>query len=141
MKSLILGPIIILCLFVVAQQALACSCELPVKGQTIEQQINEAKNEAEAVFTGEVLSVTEVSELTLSVRLRVKVRWKGIHTSEATVLTGIGSGDCGFPFVADSSYLIYADRSREGELSTNICHRTKDEAAAESEIAILNEID
>src|SRR6266849_1378661 len=46
--------------------------------------------------------------------------------TELVVNTGSGGGDCGYPFVVGSSYLVYAS-SYKGRLSTGICSGTKPE--------------
>ena len=46
---------------------------------------------------------------------------------EAVVYTGSGNGDCGYPFVVGTSYLVYAGAGRDGRLSTGTCSGTKPE--------------
>ncbi len=46
---------------------------------------------------------------------------------EAVVFTGSGGGDCGYPFVAGTSYLVYAFNNN-GRLMTGICGETAPEA-------------
>jgi hypothetical protein len=46
---------------------------------------------------------------------------------ETVVYTGSGGGDCGYPFVAGTKYLVYAGAGRDGRLSTGICSRTQPE--------------
>ena len=46
---------------------------------------------------------------------------------EAVVYTGAGGGDCGYPFVVGTSYLVYAGADRDGRLSTGTCSGTKPE--------------
>lgn len=46
---------------------------------------------------------------------------------EAVVYTGSGFGDCGYPFVVRTSYLVYAGAGRDGRLSTGTCSGTKPE--------------
>jgi len=47
----------------------------------------------------------------------------GSDLGEIVVYTGSGGGDCGYPFVVGTSYLVYAS-GREDHLSTSICTRT-----------------
>ncbi len=47
--------------------------------------------------------------------------------AEAVVYTGSGGGDCGYPFVVGTSYLVYAGVGSDGRLSTGICHGTQPE--------------
>src|SRR5216683_4092851 len=46
---------------------------------------------------------------------------------ETVVYTGSGGGDCGYPFVVGTSYLVYAGVGSDGRLSTGICHGTQPE--------------
>ena len=46
---------------------------------------------------------------------------------EAVVYTGSGLGDCGYPFVVGTSYLVYAGAGGDGRLSTGTCSGTKPE--------------
>src|SRR6266852_748249 len=46
---------------------------------------------------------------------------------EAVVYTGSGNGDCGYPFVVGTSYLVYAGAGPDGRLSTGTCSGTKPE--------------
>lgn len=46
---------------------------------------------------------------------------------ETVVYTGSGGGDCGYPFVVGTNYLVYAGVSSDGRLTTGICHGTQPE--------------
>ncbi len=88
---------------------------------------------ADAVFSGKVDSITK-REVDLSDGRKIVVAqiadvvvrqsWKGKISGTVKVHTGGGGGDCGFPFEKGKSYLIYAMRDDEGNLTTNICMRT-----------------
>ena len=45
--------------------------------------------------------------------------------AEMVVYTGAGGGDCGYPFVPGTSYLVYASRDADGRLHTSICSQTQ----------------
>src|SRR5216684_8180943 len=47
--------------------------------------------------------------------------------AETVVYTGSGGGDCGYPFVVGTSYLVYAGAGPDGRLSTGTCSGTKPE--------------
>jgi len=47
--------------------------------------------------------------------------------AEAVAYTGAGGGDCGYPFIVGTSYLVYAGVGSDGRLSTGICHGTQPE--------------
>lgn len=53
------------------------------------------------------------------------VRAVGPVGSEVVVYTGVGGGDCGYPFVPGMSYLVYASRSADGRLHAGICSPTR----------------
>ncbi len=44
---------------------------------------------------------------------------------QINIQTGLGGGDCGYPFRRGETYLVYARRLPEGTLETGICTRTK----------------
>jgi len=50
--------------------------------------------------------------------------YHGKLQQEVTLVTGIGTGDCGVDFRTDMKYLIYADIVGDGLLFTSICSRT-----------------
>jgi hypothetical protein len=90
--------------------------------------------QAGAVFTGEVISMTDVDQSIEGrptvvargrrARVRVVESFRGTQTAEVDVFTGAGGGDCGFGFVQGARYLIYAYQEPNGRLSTGICSRT-----------------
>ena len=67
------------------------------------------------------------------VKFRVESSWKGKLLTELRLTTGLGNGDCGYPFEVGQKYLVYAYGSDVNRLGTNICQRTVDliEAAAD----------
>jgi hypothetical protein len=46
---------------------------------------------------------------------------------ETVVYTGSGGGDCGYPFVVGTNYLVHAGVGSDGRLSTGICGGTQPE--------------
>ena len=90
--------------------------------------------QAGAVFTGEIVSVTDVDRTFEGqptvvargrrARVRVLESFRGTQSAEVDVFTGAGGGDCGFGFVQGARYLIYAYQEPNGRLSTGICSRT-----------------
>jgi len=60
------------------------------------------------------------------VELAVETIWKGQVRERATIITGFGGGDCGYPFELGKQYLVYVDvhRNDAGKYSTNTCTRT-----------------
>lgn len=119
--------------------AAACSCMMPPPAE-------DALNEAEAVFSGEVIEVIENGKITSgygkTVHFKVNEVWKGTNKSEMVVTTGNNDGDCGIPFVRGQKYLVYASTSDmyvTNTLSTTICNRTTELANATGDIYALGE--
>lgn len=125
-------------LLVFSISSYACSCELPLKKDSVKKQVKDAKKKSQAVFTGKVLEVTEpLDKNFLLVKIRVESNWKGAESNEIVIVTGKGNGDCGYSFTVGQKYLIYAYQTSDRQLSTNICQRTALLSDAEKDIAIL----
>ena len=72
------------------------------------------------------------------VRLVVGTAWKGAAAQDTlTITTGVGGGDCGFPFELVESYLVFAKRNADGVAMTGICYPTRHARNAHDEIAWL----
>ena len=66
---------------------------------------------ADALFSGTVTEIardTNGYELNYRVTFHVIETWKGTNTAAKIVHTGIGGGDCGYPFVLGADYFVYA---------------------------------
>lgn len=50
--------------------------------------------------------------------------YRGAQRKDIQVRTGVGGGDCGFPFEVGEQYLVYAFADESGQLSTGICSGT-----------------
>lgn len=111
----------------------ACSCmELPP--------VSEAKEQADAVFSGEVTSIQDKG-VRREVTIDIQEAWKGVERNPIKIFTGFNSGDCGLPIEIGESYLFYATDFGEGEdnvfLTSTICSRTTKMAAAMQDIKEL----
>lgn len=139
MKKIIIFLSLIIGLLIFNQtDVLACSCDLSVPKSSLKQQVNKAKKKSNAVFSGKVLEIIKQPlHHYISVRLLVENSWKGTLLKEITITTGLGGGDCGYPFEIGKSYLIYANGSDENKLSTNICQRTTNLPDAIEDLKIL----
>lgn len=126
----------IICLLVMSLVAIdiiyACECATP-ESPAIEL------SKAEAVFTGKVIKIdkSKYNESILNVKFKVLKAYKGISDEFIVVNTSYSGFSCGFPFVENEEYLIYAS-SREGILSTSICSRTKKLSEAREDLAELD---
>ncbi|HEX2222782.1 MAG TPA: hypothetical protein VHN15_01105 [Thermoanaerobaculia bacterium] len=120
--------------FSAADVALACSCApLPPP--------QEARDQATAVFTGTVVSITPDATGNYNlVRFQVAAGWKGVKCREVTVFTGSSDLNCGYNFVVGGTYLVYAyeDTTVPGvRLNTNLCTRTRLIVEAGEDLAAL----
>lgn len=140
-------------------RAFACSCGAP-------STVQEGLDTADAVFTGTVVSVTPINQNapggiysrtppSNEVVFSVLSVWKGVLRPHVTVLTGTGSGDCGYGFMAGETYLVYAHSSQPGspvfyvgnarvelplgeqQFGTSICARTAPLAQAVADLSQL----
>lgn len=142
MKTKILSiSAVALFLFFAAPSVFACSCSSLMTEESLKTQVDAARGGAKAVFTGVVISSVR-DDGGRTVKFKLLKSWKGRLSKEVTLKTGAGGGDCGYPFAAGKTYLVYASLSRrygsKQSLSTNICMRTKPIARAGAEIAVLN---
>jgi hypothetical protein len=91
------------------------------------------------IFLGQVVSKVEVQEPATFGNRPATVGRYAVHFiftenfhgatglgQEIVVNTGLGGGDCGYPFVVGTTYLVYAATS-DSQLTTDICSGTKPE--------------
>jgi hypothetical protein len=138
MKTLLLSQLFVLGLVMFLHtDVLACKCSRQ-DGESLQQRVTQAKTDANAVFSAKVLAVAvNRREFSVSVKLSVEQVWKGEVAKEVTLTTGSGGGDCGYPFKVGESYLVYANASEGGLLSTGICSRTNKLSASAQDVKIL----
>lgn len=126
---------------------LACSCvEVPGAPDT-GKWLRETDG---AIFVGEVLKIEELEvplpghpgsfTLERDVTFKVLKGWKRAESSQISIRTGIGGGDCGFPFVEGKQYFVSA-HPLQGRLSTGICSSTQKLSEAKKLIKKLDKID
>ena len=138
MKKIIFSFIFIFGLLIFPQiDVIACSCSLPIPKRTLNEQVKIERKSSDAIFIGEVLEVKD-NKFSFIVKIKVESNWKGDKDAEVTIFTGKGGGDCGYPFQVGESYLIYASKLDNGNLTTNICRRTKLLSESQDDIKILN---
>jgi hypothetical protein len=121
--------------------AYACDCVIPPSVET-------ELSQSDAVFSGKVISIKEKRSadgyIKKEIIFEVYQTWKGVDESQVKIITGQGGGDCGYDFVPDGEYLVYgrySDMYGESQLSTGICDRTVDLAAANEDLKILGKGD
>ncbi|QRG66838.1 hypothetical protein [Brevibacillus choshinensis] len=130
--------------FFSASPAQACSCASPPDPLT-------ARDRSNAVFTGTVLAVNEVTDWSefmpftkpihkqVEVILEVQSIWKGITASQVRVITESDSASCGIDFQPGRSYLVYATFHEGSELYTHLCTRTAEVANAGEDLHALGQ--
>jgi len=140
-----------------AQAAHACSCSLisaeelfgrvdaVVEGTVTD--INHAylrlawcqvKMLADDVFGSQYMNLSEYdAECGLRVSLEVTRSWKGSTGASLLIITGRSGGDCGMPFEAAKSYLLYLSEATPGVFYTSICMRPHPIEGASEERQVL----
>lgn len=123
----------------------ACICN-----QT--ETVAEALEHAVYVFSGEVVAVrsTRVPWFDTGETIdgyaytfAVEKVWKGDPVAELVIVSGDGSGDCGYIFKRGMTYMVYADHDYmvpdepPGTLYTSICSRTALLRVATVDLAML----
>jgi hypothetical protein len=63
--------------------------------------------------------------------------YRGAQQPKMVIETGLGFGDCGYPFVEAKSYLVFAHSNEDHSLATGICTGTSPLSAADSETRFL----
>jgi hypothetical protein len=104
-----------------AKPAWACLCAPFTK--------TELGQRADAVFTGTVARVTDESGKDVRLRIvnfDVDVVYKGEPNPSIDIQTGFGGGDCGYPFVVDRRYTVFAFNERSGSLYAGRCNKPVD---------------
>ena len=60
-----------------------------------------------------------------TIRFLVQENYKGAPGYEIEIHSGTGGGDCGYWFLRNESYVVYAYKSEDNNLDTSTCTRTK----------------
>ncbi|HSE30412.1 MAG TPA: carboxypeptidase regulatory-like domain-containing protein, partial [Pyrinomonadaceae bacterium] len=97
---------------------------------------------ARAVFVGTVIESKTVilkqdnyERHQRLVRLSIDEAFTGVEGPQVEILTGLGDSDCGFGFRTTQQYLVYAYETKDGQLKTSICTRTKQISKATEDLA------
>lgn len=113
----------------------ACDFDAPPPPQ-------EALDDANAVFTGEVMSIEPVDddpgEQYIAATIEVERTWKGVDSTPVIVETHQHEATCGFPFEEGESYIVYA-YSDGTPLTTALYHRTQLLERADEDLEELGE--
>jgi hypothetical protein len=122
------------CLFVFTR-ALPCSCT-PPKPPADEYA------QRSAVFIGIVRSIeydsTRGFQSSIRVTFEITKAWKGVPPNTVVIYTAENSAACGYSFIKDTAYVVYAIRL--DTLVTSSCTRTKKVSTAAEDLSYLNQI-
>src|SRR5215470_662562 len=72
-----------------------------------------------------------------TIRFLVQENYKGAPGYEVEIHSGTGGGDCGYWFLRNESYVVYAYGDPQTGLSTNICTRTSHVSQAGEDLEFL----
>jgi MYXO-CTERM domain-containing protein len=107
-------------------RALACSCFKLVAPEGV-------SDPTAAIFEGTVVGIELASQYERRVSFVVHQSWQGVEGPHTQVMTGLGGGDCGYEFVEDETYVVFADVGSDGSLGVNICGGTQVTSATQLE--------
>jgi hypothetical protein len=151
------GCSLLLILSVGVRPAEACSCSSPISicratWTNTDTFVGNVTNfDATAVFVGQVTAIEDAPNppgLIVNgsdrrrVHLRVGERFIGLQPteSEVDVYTGLGGGDCGYPFAIGETYFVFAYKLQDGRLGTERCTVTKPVLKAAGELGYMRRI-
>jgi len=144
--------VIVLLAFIIiisARDVFACPCT-PIKSDangnfpTQAQEVKKAFDESNAIFSGVVTKIVNARHGNYTNRFvitfRIDKSWKGITKRKIKIFTGLGGGDCGYPFKIGKRYLVYAYDEGDNELGTNICAKTTRLTKTTEDLKILDKL-
>jgi hypothetical protein len=101
---------------------------------------------SDAVFVGRVINISSFIQhedfgafRQNRVTLAVTETFNGPTSKSFEIVTGMGNGDCGFPFTKGQDYLVYASKEA-GKWSSSICSRTQRLDHATSDLSYLRSL-
>jgi hypothetical protein len=130
-----------LILIFACSSAFPCTCSGPHKAKTMREVaewyatrpdvrlIFEGKVAKQEIRSGSAGAPSAAMSMTPSGKYRVvdfdvtRV-FRGAHQEHVSVVTGLGTGDCGYVFWPGENYVVYASAGRGGILFTSICDGT-----------------
>jgi hypothetical protein len=125
---------LLLVLGMVADRAEACEC--PSSGPPCQNYF-----QVDAIFLGTVQTISPLEgtrDLRRLVVFTMDRAFRGVDGVTAEVATGMGGGDCGYPFRVGERYIVYAFRTRDGSrLAASICSRTRPAAGAVEDLKFI----
>ena len=116
-KSWAIYILFIILILGLVEVVLACSCATP------RTPIRELEAST-VVFKGEVTNINSLDSFNERISFIISKVWKGNLGDEVSLTTSSQGSLCGFSFVKNKEYLVYA-YGNLSDLKTNICWRTK----------------
>ncbi|HEY0134085.1 MAG TPA: hypothetical protein VGB85_08395, partial [Nannocystis sp.] len=133
LRHLALG-LLVLVAWALPHVARACSCMLPPAPAA-------AVERAEAVFEARVENATvdfgAQGPGIVRYDLEVLRQWKGELGAAVQLSTRTSAAACGRNLAVGKVYLIYAARQDDGQLTDNLCSRTRLASTADEDLAVL----
>ncbi|RSD28794.1 hypothetical protein [Mesobacillus subterraneus] len=105
----------------------ACKCEWPPS-------VEEELKRSDAVFSGEITRIKNENDYR-KILFEIEETWKGDSKTQIILYDEVSS--CSLDFSEGESYLVYAYIDYKGELTTNICDRTKEIGNAQDDLTHL----
>lgn len=101
-----------------------------------------AVSSADAVFEARVEDMTsdtggQAGFGNVRYELEVLRQWKGELGAAVQLATRSSSAACGRSLVVGKVYLVYASKQEDGQLTDNLCSRTRLASAADEDLALL----
>jgi len=130
--------VVLALLFIAAPGAFGCTCVPPPPGLNTRRAFAEWQiRNSTVIFEGKVAKVSlknwpvklEAGK-TFYLRPALLVSFSNVHVyrgdlpNQFVIETGMGGGDCGYPFVNGKSYLVDAWADKGGHLTTGLCSAT-----------------
>ena len=122
-KAVYISLALTLFLLASAERSFACSCL--ASPEPVKKQVQSAFAGSVAIFSGEVLEISESSadKNSLLVKFKVAKSWKSALNREVTITTAKDSSMGGYGFEVGKKYLVYAN-GLKNDLSVSNCSRT-----------------
>jgi len=122
-KTIYISLALTLFVFASAERSFACSCVASLEPD--KKQVQKAFTSSSAIFSGEVLEISESSadKNSLLVKFKIAKLWKGELKREIIITTNKDSAMCGYGFEVGKKYLVYAN-GLKNELFVDNCSRT-----------------
>jgi hypothetical protein len=84
----------------------------------------EAVQNSDLVFIGSVVKINKIADNQLAVLFKVNNVIKGDSLSNVVIRTAASSASCGYNFVKNSMYIVYATKGENRIYHTHTCTRT-----------------